>query len=77
MSLKLLKTLLGWSPGAAGLPWSGCGKENKEVESVIQRELATVGSSFISSWFPLYTSHFTLQTTPSIVMAFTNQNISR
>ncbi|MCK5600202.1 hypothetical protein KAI78_11310 [bacterium] len=62
MSLKWFKTLLGWSPGAAGLPVSGCVKENKEVESVIQRELATVGSSIISSWFLFYTSHLTLQT---------------
>ncbi len=56
MSLKRFKTLLGWSPGAAGLPLSGCGKENKEEENVIQRELATVGSSFISpGLFPLHT----------------------
>ncbi|MCK4642099.1 hypothetical protein KAU32_00545, partial [bacterium] len=50
---------LGWSPGAAGLPLSGCGKKNREVESVIQRELATVGSSCISSRL-VPTLHFTL-----------------
>ncbi|MCK5599437.1 hypothetical protein KAI78_07405 [bacterium] len=48
---------------------------NKEEENVIQRELVTVGSSFISScFFPLYTSPFTLQTA-FIVEIDSNLNI--
>ncbi|MCK4643881.1 hypothetical protein KAU32_09665, partial [bacterium] len=53
------KTLLGWSPGGAGLPMSGCGKEMKKRRMSSRGSLRPWDPSFISSWFPLYTSHFT------------------
>ncbi|MCK4642850.1 hypothetical protein KAU32_04345, partial [bacterium] len=63
MSLKRFKTLLGWSPGEAGLPVSGCGKGIKKGK------VSSRGSW--RPWDPVLFhpgSHFTPQTAFIVVI---------